>query len=146
MREKSTDNRLKKYYTSTALTFFNILILFTFVNLVIAITYLITDSISNDQYTNPESRASQLESLFNEDGSPVDNGRRSRYQLDWFDYAAYEGTDASYAGEVLEDFYSLGVCAAENIRYSISILGAAYPQYVVVTRAKNRSAAQAPRV
>ena len=30
----------------------------------------------------------------------------------------------------------LGVCAAENIRYSMSILSAAHPQYVVVTMAK----------
>ncbi len=41
-------------------------------------------------------------------------------------------------------FAILGVCAAGNIRYSMSILSVAHPQYVGVTMAKSRSAAQTP--
>ena len=38
----------------------------------------------------------------------------------------------------------LGACAAEESRYSMSTLSAAHIQYVVVTVAQNRSAAQTP--
>ena len=110
MKDKSTGSVLKKYYTSSALLLLNTLIIFTFVNIVIAIAYLITDSVSSDQNTNPDSTASEVQSLFNQDGSPIDNGRRDPNQLAWFDYAAYEGIDESYAGEVLDDFYDLAAC------------------------------------
>jgi hypothetical protein len=46
--------------------------------------------------------------LFYVDGKPVDNGKRTSYQLTWFDYSAYERfVDASYAGNVLDDFFNL---------------------------------------
>ena len=43
-----------------------------------------------------------------------------------------------------EPLINLGVCAAEESRYSMSTLSAAHIQYVVVTVAQNRSAAQTP--
>jgi len=46
--------------------------------------------------------------LFNTDGSPVDNGRRSIYQLQWFDFNAYENIDPNYASDVLDGFAQLG--------------------------------------
>ena len=39
----------------------------------------------------------------------------------------------------------LGVCAAEETRYSMSMLSAAHKHYPVVTMTRNRSAAQTPR-
>src|SRR5262249_21285002 len=45
--------------------------------------------------------------LFNVDGSPADNGKRSEYELQWFDYKSYENISEQYAGEVLDDFYDL---------------------------------------
>ena len=48
------------------------------------------------------------------------------------------------SGVESERMRSLGVCAAEESRYSMSTLSAAHIQYVVVTVAQNRSAAQTP--
>lgn len=45
--------------------------------------------------------------FFNEDGSPVPNGKRTDYQLRWFDFNAMKEIDRQYASEVLDDFYEL---------------------------------------
>jgi lysophospholipase L1-like esterase len=52
-------------------------------------------------------RSRSQRTLFQPDGSPVDNGKRSEYQLKWFDYGAYEEVPAEYAAEVLDDFFAL---------------------------------------
>jgi hypothetical protein len=44
---------------------------------------------------------------FNADGSPVDNGKRNNYQLDWVDFNAYGNLGAAYVSEVLDDFFEL---------------------------------------
>jgi len=51
--------------------------------------------------------ASRPGQLFNSDGSPSNNGKRTPYELKYFDFAAYENIDADYAADVLTDFYEL---------------------------------------
>jgi hypothetical protein len=46
--------------------------------------------------------------LFYQDGAPVDNGKRSSYELQRFDFNAYEDIDPNYASDVLESFWNLG--------------------------------------
>jgi hypothetical protein len=52
-------------------------------------------------------RQPTLAHLFNPDGSPVDNGKRLRGNLEWFDYDATKEVGEIAVAEVLDDFYDL---------------------------------------
>ena len=62
--------------------------------------------------------------------------------------ALFDTNQISGAGELAVDIHVqqvLGVCAAEETRYYMSMLSAAHTHYAVVTMTQNRSTAQTPR-
>lgn len=44
---------------------------------------------------------------FTDDGAPIDNGRRSRYMLAWFNARAYGDASEAFIGGVLDDFHAM---------------------------------------
>jgi hypothetical protein len=89
----------------------NTLSAFVVINLFLAVTFYILDVVTPRKVVACEEVVARIVSepsaLFNADGSPINNGKRSCYQLRWFDFNAYEGIEPIYAGEVLDDFYEL---------------------------------------
>ena len=93
-------------YVICALMLLNTLITFVLFNLGLFATIRLRDFLYSDSLRDSQKTvALKPGQLFNSDGSPVDNGKRTSYELYWFDFAAYENINASYAGEVLTDFY-----------------------------------------
>jgi len=84
----------------------NTVMLFLVANLALVVLFLAKDKISSF----PEvQRNVEPQNLFDQTGAPIDNGERTDYQKDWFDYAAYEGVvDQAYASAVLNNFTHLG--------------------------------------
>jgi hypothetical protein len=80
-------------------------------NLALGIFFLVKDRISPSKRGVTAAKiapGAEPAALFDTAGAPRDNGRRSEYQLQWFDYTAYENaTDSAYAGTVLDDFFNL---------------------------------------
>jgi hypothetical protein len=103
--EQRGTSRVLRIYSSAAVILVNSLVLFVLVNLVLAAVFFVRDlgSRSTAQNTAPATS----DSAFNPDGSPVDNGKRTPGQLEWFDFNAYEGIKPEYASAVLDDFYEL---------------------------------------
>jgi hypothetical protein len=97
---------LKPLYVSAALILLNTLLVLVAFNLVLACLFWMRD-VSGISHPIPAKALSRGSSYFNVDGSPVDNGKRTAYQLEWFDFNAYGSTDQSYVSEVLDDFYEL---------------------------------------
>jgi hypothetical protein len=98
--------RLKPLYISVALFLLNTLLVLVAFNLVLACLFWMRD-VSEDSQHIPAKALSRASRYFNVDGSPVDNGKRTGYQLAWFDFNAYGSTNESYVSEVLDDFYEL---------------------------------------
>ena len=95
--KKSCPARLIDRYRTIAVVVLNTIVLMILLNVIIEIAFLLKDQFSH-----------RSQELFDADGKPFDNGKRSSYQLKWFDYTAYERlVDASYAGNVLDDFFNL---------------------------------------
>src|SRR5262249_6692209 len=97
--------RFRRIYTSIALMLANSVFFVLLVNLILVPFFLIRDWKYSDN--GPKTVASATHGLFNRDGSPVDNGKRSPYQLVWIDFNAYESLDPAYVGEMLDDFTGL---------------------------------------
>lgn len=95
-------NRFKSLYTNLAIILLNTLCALLIINLILGAVYF-----AHDAYAKRK-EARQVR-LFNDDGSPVNNGRRSAYQLDWFDYNATKEVKPEEVGEVLDDFYQLSL-------------------------------------
>lgn len=98
--------KIKRLYQSTALVTFNTLLFLIVLNLILGVFYFIKDrraqaSVATSSPTAPPAK------LFNDDGSPVDNGERTPYQLQWFDYNATNEISQNDAGEILDDFTHL---------------------------------------
>lgn len=91
---------VSKYYQTTAVLILSALILFIILNVAIEICGSIN-------YAKFISRFRSDKEFFLPDGSPVDNGKRSPYQLEWFDFNAYGNVNPIYAAEVLDDFFIL---------------------------------------
>jgi hypothetical protein len=111
VKSRSRTAWAKKYYHATAHSLLNIIVFLVFINIVIGVAFFFKDRIASHKKNvvatsveiDPESQG-----LFYIDGKPFDNGKRTSYQLQWFDYTAYERiVDASYAGSVLDDFFTL---------------------------------------
>jgi len=86
----------------------NALALFFLANLVLGIFFSFRDRWAN---TDPRPRKPKTVSkngLFYEDGSPVNNGKRNDYQLQWFDFNGCEDIDPKYVADVLDAFWALG--------------------------------------
>ncbi len=104
--ERTVLGRLQKTYFSLVLTLANTLVIFIFANVGIGLLYFVKDSVVHGESAS-KAHASKTNGLFNLDGSPVDNGKRGQYQLEWFDFNAYENIRPEYAAAVLDDFYEL---------------------------------------
>ena len=92
----------QQLYMYLAIVILNSLVLVIGVNVVLAIAYILKDlSRSEAGYQhNPET-------LFNPDGSPVNNGKRTEYELDWFDFTAYEGNKPVEVAQLLDEGYEM---------------------------------------
>ncbi len=90
----------KTLYKSAAFHFLNTLLLLVILNLLLGALYFIKDAYTLRSAARPSK-------LFNEDGSPVDNGKRLRDHLEWFDYNATREMSEQEAAEVLDDFYDM---------------------------------------
>ena len=74
----------------------------------LAVIYCVESRPSAAHVSTLKSVVQNGNALFNEDGSPVNNGKRSPYQLNWFDFKAYEDLAPTYVSDVLDDFWELG--------------------------------------
>ncbi|MBI3927731.1 MAG: SGNH/GDSL hydrolase family protein [Armatimonadetes bacterium] len=87
----------RKIYTGCALVLLNTLVAFLLINLLVAAAYGLRSAQKADR--PPPAR------WFTPDGAPVDNGMRTKEQLDWFDLHADPSMDETRASEVLDDFF-----------------------------------------
>jgi hypothetical protein len=103
--------RITGYYRTTALLLLNTIVFLILLNIIMGIAFFFRDrmfsqkdkTVATEVTIDPGSQG-----LFYTDGKPFDNGKRTSYQLQWFDYTAYERVvDASHAGNVLDDFFDL---------------------------------------
>src|SRR5262245_11889871 len=97
--------RLKGVYQSTAFITFNTLLFLVILNLGLGLFYFIKDRPAPSRAASPPS--SPAAKLFNDDGSPIDNGERTPFQLQWFDYNATKEVSQTEVGETLDDFTHL---------------------------------------
>jgi hypothetical protein len=94
---------VRRSYTPFAVAIANTFLLFLLVNLVLAAFFFARDAADR---TSPGPKI--VSSVyFKPDGSPLNNGKRHPYQLEWFDYGAYDNAKPEYASAVLDDFFIL---------------------------------------
>ena len=74
--------RIKDIYKTTAIVLLTALVLLAIVNVLLFGVFYLRDSAGGQKRPKDDGR------LFNSDGSPADNGKRSTYELTWFDYRA----------------------------------------------------------
>jgi hypothetical protein len=100
---------LRRGYLFCALMLLNSLVGFVLLNVGLFIVFFARDSINSHDIGNRRQNVvfQNNSRFFNLDGSPINNGKRNPYQLDWFDFNAYENIDANYAAEVLDAFFEL---------------------------------------
>src|SRR5438477_317809 len=88
-----------RIYTTTAIILLNTLVLFVILNLLLGAVYFVSDRYQASVKRNQTG-------LFAADGAPLDNGERSEYALECFDYNATKEVSPTFAEEVLSDFYA----------------------------------------
>lgn len=93
---------LGRCYRGLAIFLLNTIVLLVAVNLLIQLV----EVLSATRVTTKRA-AVERTGLFQEDGAPRQNGRRTPYQMQWFDMTAYEGHDPVYVGRVLDEFQAL---------------------------------------
>jgi len=71
---------IKRFYQGCAFTLLNVLLLFLALNFLSGIFFLIKDTLFKKSFTKA------VQPFFEEDGSPVDTGKRTSYQMQWFDF------------------------------------------------------------
>ena len=96
-----------RLYSGVAVLLLNTLVALIVLNVVLFGFFRVKDSISARS-------VAALPRLFNDDGSPVNTGNLTSYQLDWFDFAACREAGEQYAADVLDDFSRL---AAKGFMY-----------------------------
>ncbi len=102
MKLTSKITKYRASYRTCAVAIVDAGILFVCLNVLLGIVYYYKD------HKGSKFVCGSAEKLFQENGAPVESDKRSAFQVKWFDYTAYEHiVDASYAGEVLDDFYDL---------------------------------------
>jgi hypothetical protein len=99
MRASIAMKRFMEIYKNTAITLLNTFLFLVVLNLVLGAIYFVHD-------TYERNRKGKQDVLFNGDGSPVDNGKRTDDHLQWFDYNATREVSPAFAAEVLDDFYA----------------------------------------
>ena len=103
-----TPDKLPGTYLFLATVVTNTLIALLLVNAAVAGLYYFRDRLVTKGVENAAKPVARIDTpFFNQDGSPVDNGKRSNYQMRWFDFNAYENIDPNYAAEVLDGFWGL---------------------------------------
>jgi len=101
--EKPRGSRFARFYAGSALIILNSLIFLVLVNLILGVAFWAYDRYRfGNKYPTAKPRAN---AFFYEDGTPVDNGKRHPYQLDFFDFNACEGISPAEAAAVLDDFF-----------------------------------------
>ena len=103
--------RVTPYYHTAALLLLNTIVLLILLNVFMGLAFFFKDRlfVQKDKETATKADIDPgSQGLFYTNGRPLDNGKRTSYQLKWFDYTAYEQVvDAPYVGNVLDDFFSL---------------------------------------
>lgn len=102
-----TPQRLPTAYLYVATLLTNTILLFVLLNAALAAFFYWRDFSPQPQAQTSPPVVRKDTPFFNEDGSPVDNGKRSAFDLHWFDFNAYENVDPAYAAEVLDGFFGL---------------------------------------
>lgn len=102
-QQKLPQSHFVKAYKWAAITLLNIIVVFIITNVLIGSAYSIKDYFCKGpiSYTG--------KSLFNEDGTPVNNGKRDLFQLTWFDFNACKELGEQYVSEILDDFHLLSL-------------------------------------
>ena len=102
-------------YSTVAVVLLNTVVLVIVLNALLYGVFYVRDTITQMREpkkppTTQPKRPPDDGKLFNSDGSPARTKKRSQYQLEWFDYAAYTDGAISkeYVAEVLDDFYDHG--------------------------------------
>ena len=106
-------------YKKISIVVFSLIFLFFAINILLGIVYFTKDHIMR----NPFSYHGR--ELFTNDGKPLQNGQRTPFQLDWFDYNACKEIGKQYASDVLDDFYQIklqDLSPREGVLFS-------YPQF-----------------
>ncbi|MCA9421684.1 MAG: hypothetical protein KC592_11730 [Nitrospira sp.] len=88
----------------------NMVVLVILLNLFLEFAFFLNDQVTAKNNVFVPEAINEFESyrLFESNGMPLDNGKRTTYQLKWFDYTAYEQiVDERYAGAVLDEFFEL---------------------------------------
>ena len=88
---------------SSAVIILNTLIFLALVNVVLGVAIW-----SYDRYHlgKPERTSKpKANAFFYQDGTPIDNGKRSDYQLDFYDFTACEGISPEEAAAVQDDYF-----------------------------------------
>lgn len=98
---------VKDTYISGAIFLANTVVFLVLANVILASVFFVKDLTYPASKSLVQPAKSDRKELFNRDGSPIDNGKRSQYQLGWVDGAAYESIEEGYVGEVLDDFSDL---------------------------------------
>ena len=99
--------RFKELYHAAALLVLNTVIVFIGFNALLAFLFWLIERGDAPPKPAPPHQTRTM-APFHQDGSPVDNGKRLRYQLEWSDFDAYGTQDQTFVAEVLDDFYELG--------------------------------------
>jgi hypothetical protein len=95
--------RFARLYMSSAVITLNTLIFLVLVNVVLGVAIW-----SYDRYHlgEPERTSKpKANAFFYQDGAPIDNGKRSAYQLDFYDFTACEGISPEEAAAVQDDYF-----------------------------------------
>ena len=101
--KRPREDRFARLYTSSAVIIFNTLIFLILMNLMLGVSFWVYDRYHfAHKYPATKPRAN---AFFYEDGGPVDNGKRHRFQLDFYDFTACEGISPEEAASVLDDFF-----------------------------------------
>ena len=91
---------IRSTYRLVAINLLNTVLLLLVLNLVLAGLFAFKDS-------RQHKGQARLAHLFNPDGSPIDNGKRLKGHLEWFDFDATKELGEVAVGEVLDDFFDL---------------------------------------
>lgn len=97
-------NRARKLaagYRSAGVIIANTLVLVLLLNVLLGVGYWVKDGLSGDEASAASGR------LFDDNGAPVATERRTRVQLQWFDFQAADEYDPEFVADVLSDFYDL---------------------------------------
>jgi hypothetical protein len=97
--------RFASFYTLCAVTLFSTLLLLGVLTAGLASAYAIKDALAGSNAL--AGSKGDPTGLFRPDGAPVDTGKRTSYQLSWFDFNSTAELGERHVAEVLDDFWML---------------------------------------